>query len=151
MKKNILIVLLAIVAFSCNTDDNTPETVIIESTLIGKGDLFGDGSEGIIKQNLVITDQTTWESLITKMNSVNNTSDRFSETTINFSEYKIIAVFDDIKANGGHDLVLDITTNSGVMIVKITDIIPPGNATTVITQPFHIVKIANSDLPIVFE
>ena len=85
------------------------------------------------------------------MNSVNNVSDNFSETNINFSEYTILAVFDEIKGNGGHSLELSITSDSENIIVKVADLVPEGNATTVITQPFIIKKIQNSDLPIIFE
>jgi len=123
----------------------------LETTLIAKENLHGNGAEGISEQNLIISDQTTWNDLITQMNSVNNVSDNFTETDIDFSEYKIIAVFDEIKGNGSHSLELDIISNSENIIVNVTDLALEGNATTVITQPFHIVKISNSDLPIIFE
>jgi hypothetical protein len=135
----------------CTTNDDNEETLTIESNLISKANLFGNGEEGIPKQNLIVSDVTTWENLITQMNPVTNVSNNFSETNIDFSKYKIIAVFDEIKANGGHRLELDIETNLDNIIIGITDIAPEGNATTVITQPFHIVKITNSDLPILFE
>ncbi len=150
MIKNVLIVLLSIFTLSCNTDDDS-EIVSVESTLIAKGELSGNGSEGISRQNLIISNETTWNSLITQMNLVNTISDSFLETDIDFSKYKIIAVFGEIKGNGGHSLELDIINNLDNIIVKITDIAPEGNATTVVTQPFHIVKITNSDLSIVFE
>ena len=151
MKKKVLIILLSIIAFSCNSNDDNSEIVNIESTLIAKDNLYGDGAEGIVEQNLVISDQMTWNSLITQMNSVNNVSDSFAETDIDFSTYTIIAVFDEIKGNGGHSLEFDIIVNSDNIIINVTDLAPGGNATTVITQPFHIVKITNSDLPIFFE
>tara|TARA_B110000114_G_scaffold133888_1_gene140372 strand:+ start:183 stop:563 length:381 start_codon:yes stop_codon:yes gene_type:complete len=125
--------------------------VNIESTLIAKDNLFGNGDEGIIEQNLEITDQKTFDNLISQMNTVNNVSDSFSEIDIDFSQYKVIAIFDEIRENGGHSLELNIKSNSENIIVNITDVVPEGNATTVITQPFHIVKISNSDLPIIFE
>jgi len=151
MKKNVLIILLSIIVLSCNSNRDNSEIVNIESTLIAKGDLHGNRAEGIVKQNLVISDQATWSNLITKMNTVNNVSDRFSETDVDFSEYKIIVVFDDIKGSGGHSLALDIMANADNIIVKVTGLAPKGMATSNITQPFHIVKIKNSDLPILFE
>ena len=151
MKKNVLIILLSIFVLSCNSDDNNSEMMNIESTLISKDNLYGNGEEGIIEQNLIITDQNTWNSLITQMNSTNNVSDNFSEIDIDFSEYKIIAVFDEIKGNGGHNLDLNIMSNSENIIVSVTDLVPEGDETTVITQPYHIVKISSSDLPIIFE
>ena len=151
MKKKVLIILLSIFILSCNPEDDNSEMVHIQSTLIAKDNLFGNGDEGIIEHNLIISDQTIWNNLIIQMNSINNVTDNFSETDIDFSEYKIIAVFDEIKGNGGHSLELDIMSNSENIIVNVTNLAPEGNATTVITQPFHIVKILNSDLPIIFE
>ena len=150
MKTNLLIVLVSILTLSCNSDTDSV-MVNIEATLIAKGNLYGGGVEGIAEQNMVINDQSTWNDLITQMNSVNNVSDNFSETAIDFSEYRVIAVFDEIKGNGGHLLELDIVSNSENIIVKVTDIAPQGNATTVITQPFYIVKIPASDFPVIFE
>lgn len=151
MKKNVLIILLSIFVLSCNSDDDNPGMVNVESTLIAKNNLFGNGDEGIIKQNLEITDQNTWDNLISQMNSVNNVSDNFSEIDIDFSQYKVIAIFDEIRGSGGYSLELNIKSNSENIIVNVTDVVPEGSALAVITQPFHIVKILNSDLPIIFE
>ena len=85
------------------------------------------------------------------MNSVNNVSEKFSEVNIDFSEYMVIAAFDDIKLNGGHSMELDIRSNSEEIIVKTINLGSGGNATAVITQPYYIVKIKKSDLPILFE
>ncbi|WP_299778710.1 hypothetical protein [uncultured Formosa sp.] len=151
MKKNILIILLCVLTFSCNSDDDTSEMTNIEFTLIAKENLFGNGNEGIAKQNLVISNQNDWNDLITQMNSENNVSDNFSEIDIDFSEFQIIAVFDEIKVNGGHILELNIMSNSENIIVNLTDLAPDGDVTSIVTQPFCIVKILKSDLPIIFE
>ena len=151
MKKNALIILLAIFALSCNSEEYNLEIVDIESVLITKDNLFGNGGEGIIEQNLEITSQSMWNNLISQMNSVNNVSDNFSEIDIDFSQYKVIAIFDKIKNNGGHSLELNLTGNSENIIVNINYISPKGNVLSVITQPYHIVKISNSNLPIIFE
>jgi len=123
------IALLSIFVISCNSDDI--QIVNVDSTLIAKDNLYGNGAEEISEQNLVITDQTTWSELMTKMNAVNNTTDIFSETNIDFSEYQIIAVFDDIKGNGGHEIGLNIVNDSENIIVTITDLIPGGNVASV--------------------
>lgn len=138
------------ILMGCNNDDNS-NTIKVESTLIAKDNLFGNGNEGISKENMVITNTGTWNELITKMNTTNNVSNSFSEIDIDFSKYVVIAVFDEIKANGGHSLELNIFSNTENIIVKITDLAPQGNATTVITQPYHIVKILKTNSPIVFE
>jgi hypothetical protein len=152
MKKSLLLILVSIFVLSCNSDDDTtPETVVIESTLIAVDNLFGNGAEGIPEQNMVITNQDAWNNLIAQMDSVNNESDGFSEINIDFSEYTVIAAFDAIQGNGGHILDLTIMATPENILVSVTDLVPQGGATTVITQPYHIVKIPVTDLPIVFE
>ena len=151
MKKTIFIILFSILISGCRSYNNNSEIIKIEATLIAKDNLYGNGAEGINKQNLVITNKSVWNNLIAQMNAVNNVSNSFSETEIDFSKYVVIAVFDEIKANGGYSLALTITDNSENIMVNVTTIAPQGFATTVITQPFHIVKILKSDLPIIFE
>ncbi|MEP0265413.1 protease complex subunit PrcB family protein [Dokdonia sp.] len=152
MKKGILLILVSILVLSCNSDDDSSEVVVIESTLIAKSILSGAGDEGIVQQNSVITDQNTWNNLITQMNTVNNVSDSFSEIDIDFSEFTVIAVFDEVKATGGYSLELDIMSNSVNIIVNITHVVPTGGGvTTALTQPYYIVKIPVTDLPIIFE
>ncbi|MBU2903899.1 protease complex subunit PrcB family protein [Arenibacter algicola] len=151
MKKNIIILLFSILVMSCNSDDNQFDIVDVETTLIAKDNLYGDGAEGIIEQNIVISDQSTWNDLLTKLNSINNVSDNFTETEIDFSEYRIIAVFDGVKETGGYSLELKLMSDSENIRVNITKLIPEENASSVITQPFHIVKIRKSDLPLIFE
>ena len=151
MKKTIFIILFSILISGCRSYNNNSEIIKIEATLIAKDNLYGNGAEGINKQNLVITNKSVWNNLIAQMNAVNNVSNSFSETEIDFSKYVVIAVFDEIKSNGGYSLALTITDNSENIMVNVTTIAPQGFATTVITQPFHIVKILKSDLPIIFE
>ena len=151
MKKATLFFLLLTLFMACDLDDNNSELTIIESTLISKDRLFGNGEEDIAPQNIVITNQNNWNDLITQMNSVNNVSDNFSEIDISFSEYIVIAVFDELKGNDGHSIELSINSNSENIIVSVTNSNNEGNGATVITQPYHIVKIPTSILPIIFE
>ncbi|PQJ20618.1 protease complex subunit PrcB family protein [Tenacibaculum sp. SG-28] len=149
--KNLVVILFSILISSCSSDNENLNSRNVDSTLISKGNLHGNGIEGISKQNFVISNQTVWNNLISQMDSASNVSDNFTETTIDFSEYTIIAVFDEIKRNGGYDLELNITANSENIIVNITSLVPEEVAPTVITQPYYIVKIKNSNLAIIFE
>lgn len=151
LKKYVFIILPVLFIFSCSIEDDIIEDYSIESTLIAKNNLYGDGAEGINQQNLVITDSNMWNNLLNQMNTVNTITDSFIETDIDFSIYHVIAVFDDIKGSGGHSLELSISRSSETIFVKISNQAPEGNATSVITQPFHIVKIPVIDLPIIFE
>lgn len=153
MKKYGLVILVALLAFSCDSDEDNSDTerINVEHTLIIRDNLYGNGDEGLVNQNMVITNQNAWDALIVQLDTVNNVSDHFSETAIDFSLYTVIAVLDEIKGSGGHSLELSIMSNTENIIVNVTDLAPEGNATTVITQPFIIVKISNSDMPIVFQ
>ncbi len=165
MKKSILFIAV-LVTFSCkskidsaekgntnieNTTMDTSKTELNDTNLIAKGNLYGSGEEGIEAQNLVITNQKDWDELIAQMDSVNKVSTGFSETTIDFSKHSIIAVFDEVKTSGGHSLELNITTNSENTLVDVNHISPKGNATSVMTQPYYIIKIYKNDLPTVFK
>ena len=123
----------------------------MESTLIAQDNLYGNGEEGIGQQNVVISDEESWKTLLSQMNSVNNVSDNFTETAIDFSKYKVIAVFDELRGNGGTSLDLDIVSNSENIVVSVKSIAPEGMSLTVMEQPFVIVKILDSGLPILFK
>ena len=133
---------------SCSkTDDNLSP---INFTAIGQKDLYGSGRENIIQQNLIISDSNSWNELLTKVNSVNNNSDGFTETNIDFVNFMVIAVFDKVYGNGGHSIdIIKITENENKVIVTIDNVLK-GNATAVMTQPYHIVKIRKTDKLITF-
>jgi hypothetical protein len=151
MKRRVLIVISLLFVFSCKTTIESSKMKKVESLLIAKGDLYGAGAEGIAEQNMIIDNETDWNDLMTKMNSVNKVSDSFKETVIDFSEFNVIAAFDQIRGNGGYSLELHMNSNSKNCIVNVTRLYPQGNATTVMTQPFYLVKIAKRELPIVFK
>ena len=147
MKQIVLFFIILFSLNSCCNDDS--ETIIVDT--IGKNNLYGGGEEGISKSNLVINDSENWNNLITKMNSRSNVSNSFTETDIDFTKYQIIAVFDEVKYSGGYSIdIIDITENNGTVVIKIENL-KKGDATSVITQPFHIIKIKKTNKEIVFE
>jgi predicted RNA-binding protein associated with RNAse of E/G family len=134
---------------SCNKNDIDLNSV--EFKIIGQGNLFGNGDENINKQNKVISDTKSWNELIDKMNSVNNVSESFTETNIDFQNFSIIAVFDEIKANGGYSIdVIKIVENENNIIVTL-DYLLKGDDTTIMTQPYNIVKIPKDNKEIIFK
>lgn len=141
--------MLAMTSFS-GCDGKVPVNSI-SYILIGQGALFGAGEEGIVRQNLVITDDVNWQNLINQMNTRNNVSDSFTETNINFSEYMVIAVFDKVKGNGGWSIdITNIDNQTNQIVVTVTNL-KTGNVSSVITQPYHIVKIPVNNKEIIFE
>ena len=119
--------------------------------LISKGNLYGAGAEGIHNDHFIIYDEKVWNSLLQKMNTINTISDSFSETKIDFSKYTVIAVFDEVKSSGGYGLALEIIKTSDKIEVNVIKKSPQGPATSVMTQPYCIVKIQNTELPIIVQ
>jgi hypothetical protein len=125
-----------------------PQSITVNT--IAQGTLHGGGREGFSKQNLVIKTQAEWEQLKTAINKVNQETDHFLETDIDFSVYQAIAAFEEVKGNGGWSIdIANITESPDSVIVSIQNV-KKGNATSVITQPYHIVKMPTSEKKIVF-
>lgn len=145
-KIKVFILVFGLGLFSkCSYIEETEITPI----LIGMGNLMG--SENIAQQNLVVTNATQWQDLITQMDTYNPYSAAFSETNVDFDQFRVVAIFDQLYGNGGHGLEIhSINENDTEIIVDYERLNPAGDATCVITQPFYIVKIPQSNKPIVF-
>ena len=111
------------------------------------GALHGNGDEGISQSNLVITNDADWQNLMNQMNTVNNVTDDFTETDIDFNTYNVIAIFLDIKPSGWEVKITDITEDdTNIHVYKSEEAF----LYSVMTQPFHIVKISKSYKPVIF-
>ena len=116
---------------------------IVFST-ISKGTLFGNGIEGILEEKFTITNEKQWQVFLNKINSVNNVSSSFSEININFSNHNIICVFDTIRNTGGYAIEIErifIEKKNLNIVYNKKEPGPMEMVTTIITQPYHIVKI----------
>ena len=111
---------------------------------ISKGTLFGNGIEGILEEKFTIKNEKQWQVFLNKINSVNNVSSSFSEININFSNHNIICVFDTIRNTGGYAIEIERVfvekKNLNIAYNK-KEPGPMEMVTTIITQPYHIVKI----------
>ncbi|MDA8731044.1 protease complex subunit PrcB family protein [Flavobacteriaceae bacterium] len=111
---------------------------------ISKGVLFGNGIEGILEEKFTITNEKQWQVFLNKINSVNNVSSSFSEININFSNHNIICVFDTIRNTGGYAIEIErifIEKKNLNIVYNKKEPGPMEMVTTIITQPYHIVKI----------
>ena len=152
--KNIPFLLLLFLVCACNSDDDNlePQSNSVEFLTIGKDALHGNGDEGIPQLNAVISNTEDWETLMNQMNSVNNVTDDFTETTIDFDNYVIIAVFDQIYSYGGNSIeITNVQENNNEIIISIDDSQQTEGIYPVMEQPFDIVKIAKIDKTIVFK
>ncbi len=139
MKKTILIFILLLVGIGCsenNIEDEYPKEITFVT--IGKGSLYGNGIENIERSSLIISNQTDWQSIVTQMDSYNTVSDNFIETGINFNTYTIVAVFGEVNPSASELEITGIIENQeGIAISYSINTF----ANTVVTQPYHLVKI----------
>lgn len=154
--KNSLLYILVLCVFGCKTTikkvkTEHPKMETTEFKVIAKGHLYGSGEEGFSKQNLIVTNQNDWNTLITQIDTVNKVSMGFTDTKIDFSKELVVAIFDEVKASGGHRIELEITQNSTHTLVEVAHIAPKGMAASVITQPYYIIKMTKNNLPILFK
>ena len=149
--KDLIFLLALTFIVGCNKNDDEFIPLTISPTLIGHGNLYGNGQEKITKQNLIITSNKAWTELMTKINSANSETDSFIETEIDFSNFILLAVFDEIKMNGGYTIdITGVVENKNDLTVTIRNLSPNGAVYTVITQPYDIVKIPKTEKRIVF-
>ncbi|MHA3788105.1 protease complex subunit PrcB family protein [Flavobacterium hauense] len=159
MRKIIFSGLLLAAMVSCQSDDAATtnsqknDPVVLEFTSVGKENLYGNGAEDIGESNLVINDNDAWQNLLAEMTAVNTLPLNFGDTNIDFSQWTVIATFDKIQSYGGFSIdVVSVTEGDTQIVVDVEKSSGgPGAAATVITQPFHIVKIPKTSLPVTFE
>ncbi|WP_107038503.1 protease complex subunit PrcB family protein [Brumimicrobium mesophilum] len=137
--------------FSCEKKNTSPESNQISMHLIGQDNLYGGSSEGFIEENYVINDSITWNALKAQMDSKNDVTYRFNEQHVDFSQWTVLVSIDEIKMSGGHAInYTNIVENNNNIAVTIDKSFPGGNATTVITQPYIVVKIDKTNKQVIF-
>jgi hypothetical protein len=120
-------------------------------SLIAQNDLSPDEKNEIPKTYLVIKDGKAWVDFTAKLEVRNKETNYFTETNIDFTKYQIIAVVDQKYMNGGHSIdITSIMEDRNRIVVKVEKL-KPGNIASVITQPYHIVKMAKSNKEVVFK
>ncbi|MDX2359456.1 MAG: protease complex subunit PrcB family protein [Crocinitomicaceae bacterium] len=131
--------------------EHPAELSSVEFTTIVRNELSGAGEEGLVQSMIVVRTQEEWEALKEKMNKVNNETDAFETPEfVDFSSEMLIACFDRVRSTGGYDLhVNHITESTDTMNVFIELAIPAGAATSVLTQPYSIIKLTKTDKTIV--
>ena len=160
--KNLFLLLVSCIIVSCNNDEPEPTPpfvpVTIIPTIIAKRNDKGP-TEGISNENFIINDNPNWTNIKNLMDApyiaigLGNyyTENNFTETTIDFTNFTGIAVFDQVYGGGGHSIdITNITEYENNIVVTVENLLT-GNGSSVVTQPYHIVKIPKTTKPIVFE
>jgi len=143
--KYAVIVLLLAGSFSSCKEKEKCEPFV----LIGQRSL--SGGEGIPQQAIVIKTQEEWEDFKTVMNTEyyqgQNTikeTDSFSETEIDFDQYQIIAVIDEVRPDMGWSMEIKCMKehiDKIAVIVQVSTLEKGFSAPLTEHQPYHIVKI----------
>lgn len=132
---------------SCSSNTNT--TIMnneITPILVGKGWLQANTVFSI--ENKVIDNQEEWQQLLLNMNSINsNVTESFTEVSVDFDIYTIIAVF-DIKNSSTTVDITAIDENDDNIMITVENL--QKGITQDIAHPYHIIKIDKSGKPISF-
>ena len=147
--KPLLLTFLLLLTFGCSDDDavTTPEPQNISPALVAKGVLANTQSFAV--ENRVITTNAQWQQLLTQMReSREDITDIFTETTIDFNEYQVIASY-IISSSGTTIDVTAVVENADNITITLENL--RKGATQDVTHPFNIIKIPQSDKPIIFE
>lgn len=145
--KTILSSIFIFLLLSCsNNEDNksfTPQT--INPVLIGQG----VNTENVIVGNTVITNQADWEQLMSLFTpAITNT---FTETNIDFNNFQLLVVIDTLRPDTGYSInISNVTENKSNIVTTITSV-NSGGGFTILSQPYHIVKIPRSSKPVIFQ
>ena len=146
MKRLIFACLIIVTATACNKIECTEYSSDILYNDVDQGALYGNGDEGIGEENFVITTETEWNDLKAKMNSVNDVSNGFQNTPIDFDQQFVIACFDQVQSNGGYTLdVSNVEFNGSELEATIIKSGGSGMTTSVITRPYHIIVMDKCD------
>lgn len=134
---------------SCHgEDENVENKNQINFQLIGKGNLIGNY---VNPQNTIITNSIQWNNFLNQIDSTTyQTSASFITTYINFNEFIVIVVVDEIYPSGGHSIDITKMEDYPKYIDINVEKSLKGNVTSIITQPYHIVKIPKTTKSLLF-
>ncbi|MDR1371209.1 MAG: hypothetical protein LBJ72_13970 [Dysgonamonadaceae bacterium] len=150
-----LLILSAIVFFipvGCDKNAGNEEFVpqTITPILIEQGVLYGE-RRNITQCEMIIKTPGEWDNLIAVMNSDPLSSYYFQGKDVDFSNYQVIAVFDELRDKSGWSIdITDITEYEDCITVTVQNL-QKGSVNPATIRPFHIIMIPASDKKIVFQ
>ena len=143
-----LAIFFSIFMSSCPTNNQDVNMI----TSLFKASLSGDGSEGFVKENLVINSKEEWKEFLLKADVTNTISTEFKDA-VDFKKNTILVAIDAKKTTGGFSIEISkIIENKGKLQAIITSKGPKPTdmAMMILTQPIHIVKIPKNNKEIIF-
>jgi hypothetical protein len=144
--KTVITIIFSLLLVGC------PKNIEGGFTSLSKGNLFGNGVEGFKKENIVISSKGEWKSFLLKIDTTNKVSKTF-ENAIDFSKEMIIISIDKVRNSGGFSVeIIEAVKEGGAFLIKVKTKGPKplDMVTSVIIQPYHIVKIKKTNKKIKF-
>lgn len=155
MKSIFPILALSFVLFfgmNCSTSKKNTSITPGEMTytIIKSGNMYGAGEEGLAAGIIAASNTEKMNKLINKMNSVNEEINKPLISDVHFfDESMLLFIFDKVRGSGGHVIQVETITNTGTEIsVAVKEIAPNGPASTVLSQPYTILQLKKSTLPV---
>jgi len=142
---------------SCKSKKNaTPaansETMHQEKVAFNKitaGILYGAGEEGLKKGIYIANDASEATRLLTQLNSINTTVELSLLQTIDFEKNSMVVICDAVRGSGGYSFAINkIWKDDKNIYIHTESTAPEGPATMVMTQPFIILEMESTALPI---
>lgn len=148
------VLLLTVGLFSCEKEVRDPSPTVSKPIVmhtIGQDNLYGNSSEGFTEENHVINDSVAWNDLKAQMDAANDVTHNFTEQVIDFSQWTVLVSFDKVEMSGGHSInYSSIGETQSNIVATIVHAHPGSASTTVITQPYIVVKIDKTIKPVIF-
>lgn len=133
---------------SNNDDENaTVQSTPVTFTEISKGEIF-NGNYNPTQHGEIFDNETDW---INFKNNIWQLASFPPETIVDFNSHIVIAVFDEPRPTGGHSIDILSIVDDGQYIVVTYDKLLNGGDPTIVTRPYHFVKIPITSKPIVFQ
>lgn len=150
---HIIILFLAMSLLSLNScrtvqEADLPQDVNYET--LKTGAMYGGGEEGLEAGFIAVRSREDWENLVKQMNKINEHVDISIADDIDFEQDMIIALIDQVRGSGGYTFSAESITREGDQLsIRLLSKAPDGSSTSVMTQPYELIKTRKTDLTIV--
>jgi hypothetical protein len=116
---------------------------------ITAGILYGAGEEGLENGIYIANNESEARQLFNQFNSINATVDMNLLQTVDFEKNSMVVICDAVRGSGGHSFAIkQIKKDDHNIYIYTESKAPEGPASMVITQPFIIIEMESSNLPI---
>ena len=149
--KNLVLTLtiISFIMLSCNRQqiDSPVYPVNVDADTLSADYL----DNGFVQEGgRVITNNTDWNNLLSEMSNGIVIQYAFTQTSVDFNRYEVIAVFDSIFHSGGEHLHISSIVENANDISLTVDHLDYSYDYGLVRQPYIVVKIPASNKPVVF-